>query len=124
VEVSAFVAVLYARTVLLFVKCMERGDGGRVGSGGGLLTWGAEILLRKPMLRLCLGLISGGAAVWFACNAYWCWTVRRAVRSCGRNGAKAEIFGVTLPFPLGMALLVALFLTFAFVGMYALFLPG
>ena len=76
------------------------------------------------MLRSCLGLISVGAAVWFGCNAYWCWTVRRAVRNCGGNGDQTEIFGVTLPYPLGMALLLVLFLIFAFAGIYALLSLG
>jgi hypothetical protein len=46
------------------------------------------------------------------------------VRSCGGNGDQTEIFGVTLPFPLAIALLLVLFLIFAFAGMYALLSPG
>jgi hypothetical protein len=42
------------------------------------------------------------------------------VRNCGGNGDQTEIFGVTLPFPLGMALLVVLVLLFAFAGIYVL----
>ena len=72
-----------------------------------------------PMLRCCLSVMSFGVALLLGTEAYWCPVRRRILRACGGSGDTAEIFGLTLPYPMAMTLLVVLALIFASGAIYA-----
>ena len=73
-----------------------------------------------PILRFCLGLTSLGATLCLGWTAGRCWTVWGIARALG-GGDKAELLGITLPFPIWMTLLGGVTLIFAFGAIYALF---
>ena len=75
------------------------------------------------MARFCLGMLSLGAALYLGLAAYGCWFNHGLARAVAGLGQKAPIFGVTLPYPFAMTLLIVLCLTFAFAAVYALFFP-
>src|SRR5258705_11104146 len=73
--------------------------------------------------RFCLGILSLAAAVCLGFGAYACVVGRNFARALGGPGDKAQILGITLPFPIMMTLLGALCLLSAFAAGYALFFP-
>ena len=68
------------------------------------------------IIRLFLALISLGVAAFLGCTAYGCWAVSR---NWGRGNL--DLLGVSIPFPLGMVLLVTLALLFVLGAIYAFF---
>lgn len=82
----------------------------------------AEPALRG-WVRFCLGIFSLGAAICLGFGAYACLVARDIARAFGGRGDKAQILGITLPFPILMTLLVVLCLLSAFAAIYALFFP-
>jgi len=73
--------------------------------------------------RFCLGILSLAAAICLGFGAYACVVGRNFARALAGRGDKAQILGITLPFPIMMTLLVVLCLLSAFAAVYALFFP-
>jgi hypothetical protein len=76
------------------------------------------------MLRFCLGVMSLGIALFLGGQAYWCHELRDIFRACGGSGNTSEVFGLVLPYPIAISLLVALSLIFAFGAIFALLFPA
>jgi hypothetical protein len=74
------------------------------------------------MARFCLGMLSLGAALYLGLAAYGCSFNHSLALALG-GGPKAHVYGVTMPYPIAMTLLLVLCLTFAFAAVYALFFP-
>jgi len=72
------------------------------------------------IIRLCLALVALGAAAFFGYEAYWTVAVAGALPGTGSNSL--QFLGVTLSFPVGLTVLVALGLASALFGAYVLFL--
>ena len=70
------------------------------------------------LVRLFLALLSLGVAGFLGWTAYACWAISNNW-GCGAM----DLLGVSVPFPLGMALLVGLALLFALGAVYAIFYP-
>ena len=71
------------------------------------------------LIRVVCGIVGLGAATFLACSAYWCWEI---AGNLGRGNL--EFFGISVPFPLGMTLLIVLSLMFAIGGIYAFLFPA
>ena len=75
------------------------------------------------IVRVFLGVVSAGMAVFLGYVAYWSWALTIWSASRGWSGSNSlKLLGVTLSFPVGMTLLIVLTLAFAAVAIYALFL--
>ena len=89
---------------------------------------GAESLVRNVafermfIIRLCLALVALGGAAFFGYEVYWTMAVAGALPGTGSNSLR--LLGVTLSFPVGLAVLVALALASALLAAYVLFLHG
>jgi hypothetical protein len=84
-----------------------------------------EPLLRS-WVRYSVGILSLGVAIFQGIFAYGCLLTREIARAvAGPHAAdKAQILGITFPFPLLMTLLVVLCLLSAFIAVYVLFFPA
>ncbi len=71
--------------------------------------------------RLCVSVASLGVAVLLGYQAYISWMVLVWAAAQGGASASLQVLGVTMPFSVGMTLLVSLALAFAFLAVYALF---
>jgi len=71
------------------------------------------------MIRLFIALLGLGVAVFLGWTAYACWAVSI---SWGRRDL--DLLGVSVPFSIGMVLLVGLALLFALGAVYAFFYPN
>jgi len=68
------------------------------------------------MIRSCIALFGLGVAVFLGWMAYACWAVSK-----NWGPGNLDLLGVSVPFPIGMVLLVGLAALFAFGAVYALF---
>lgn len=75
---------------------------------------------RMFIVRLCLAAAALGAAAFFGYEAYWTLAVACAFPGIGGNSLR--LLGVTLSFPVGLAVLVVLALVSALFAAYVLFL--
>ncbi len=71
------------------------------------------------IIRLLIGFLCLGTAAFLGGTAYMCWAVSK---NWGRGDL--EFFGTSLPFALGMSVLVALALLFALGAIYAFIRPA
>jgi len=74
-------------------------------------------------MRFCLGMVTLAASICLGFGAYVCLVGHNFARGFGGTGDKAELLGITLPYPIMMTLLVVLCLLSAFAAIYALFFP-
>ena len=72
------------------------------------------------VIRLGLALAGLGGAMFFGYEAYWTLAVPGALPGTGSTSLR--FLGVTVPFSIGLAVLVALALASAFLAAYVLFL--
>jgi hypothetical protein len=70
------------------------------------------------MIRLFIALLGAGAAVFLGWTACACWVISK-----NWGGGNLDSLGVSVPFPLGMLLLVGLALFFALGSVYVFFYP-
>jgi len=59
-------------------------------------------------MRFCLGILSFAAAICVGFGAYVCLVGHNLDRGFGGTGDKAELLGITLPYPIMMTLLLVL----------------
>jgi uncharacterized membrane protein len=71
------------------------------------------------MTRFFIALLSLGVATFLGWTAYACWAISK---NWGRGNL--DLLGVSVPFPVGMGLLVGLALLFALGAVYAFFYPN
>jgi len=72
-------------------------------------------------MRFCLGMVTLAASICLGFGAYVCLVGHNFDRGFGGTGDKAELLGITLPYPIMITLLVVLCLISAFTAVYAFF---
>jgi hypothetical protein len=75
-------------------------------------------------MRFCLGMVTLAAAICLGFAAYACLLGHNLARGFGGTGDKAELLGITLPYPVMMTLLVVLCLLSMLAAVCAFFFPS